>query len=316
MVFRVVDAEAIPLAGDVHQFLDRGQVGGGSLAHRHALALGQADVVAPLGLHPGENHLLVRGQIDVDRAERLDALRAADEPIARHPSRHLRGVRQLRLDLEQGGVRLLAERPRHGDHGAGLVGRGPVHDRAFGHVRHLLTPGQATVQDAGAPQDRRVRARDGPQLHALGRPAERRLQLRPASRLQDVAIGVGRDEIVPHSVGIKACSKVAAFGTGDPDVLRLGQTGVERVQWLAHVTSVFNIQYSAFSSQLSVFTPTERTVSFQFLVSSFQSIPTGGSAARLYTQTPLPVNALRAFPGNDRFCFDTHPPACYDPRMW
>ena len=153
---------------------------------------------------------------------------------------------------------------------------------------------------------------------ALGRPAERRLQLRPASRLQDVAIGVGRDEIVPHSVGVVASSEVAAFRAGDPDVLRLGEAGVERIQRLAHVTPVFNRSTveALRPRRLSVFTRPERTGRLPVSVSSFRSIPTGGSAARLYTQTPLPVNALRAFPGNDRFCFDTHPPACYDPRMW
>ena len=120
MVRRAVDAEAVPLAGDVHQRLDRGQVGGSALAHGHALALGQADVVAPLGLHPRPGsppRPPVRSMWIVLSGWTRCGLRL--EAVARHPRPTPPGdVGQLRLDLEQGGVRLLAERARHGEHGA------------------------------------------------------------------------------------------------------------------------------------------------------------------------------------------------------
>ena len=206
VVIGVMHAKAISLAGDIHEFLDHGQVGGGSFVHRHTLALSQANVVAPLGLHPGEDRLLVRDEVDVDRAQRLDALRAADKPVAPHPGRHLRGVGQLRLDLEQGSVRLHAERPRHGDHGR----RGP------GRARFQSTTGPLGTYATFWPQGkRRYRMLAPPRIGASGLgivlssarwAVQPNADFRCAQRAvcQDVAVGVGRNEIVPHSAGVVA----------------------------------------------------------------------------------------------------------------
>ena len=64
--------EAVSRAGlGVHR-VESGQIGRGSIAHDHAATLRQADVVAPFGLHRGQQGIFVGRQVADHRIPILD----------------------------------------------------------------------------------------------------------------------------------------------------------------------------------------------------------------------------------------------------
>ena len=109
VVARLVDAEAVALAGLGVHGVPGWQVGRGHRPHHHAFALGQAHVVAPLLLHAGQHCLRPLAQVQVNGAARLHRMAAA-QAVAGEDQVELGRVGQIRLHLEQrrrgGGHRL------------------------------------------------------------------------------------------------------------------------------------------------------------------------------------------------------------------
>ena len=98
-------------------------------SHGHALAPGEADVIAGLLLHACQDLFFVRGEIDQDRAGRLDRLWALHQPCLPQPIGH---------GVVQGGIWLEFE--CEGAQGVGVVCKGgqrlwqPNPNRALGDI--------------------------------------------------------------------------------------------------------------------------------------------------------------------------------------
>ena len=193
MVRRVVDTKTVACAGGVHQRLDRRQIGSRAGAHGDALALGQADVVAPFLLHARQDRLVVAGQVDVDGAERLDALRAALEPGGEQRRGHFRRVGQLRLDLEDADVPLQARLAQH-------------HEQRARHIR-------------GCPNPPPARAGRRPACRPTAAAAEARSNRRAAALSAQGRLGTAR-RAIPSRMRISAAPTGWFAGCGRSDARR------------------------------------------------------------------------------------------------
>ena len=169
-----------------NEALDRRQIGHCAGAHRHALAFGQADVVAPLGLHARQQRLVIGRQVYVDRTERLDTLRAGAKAVGGQLPGRVRAT-----PGRSGSIFSAAPRRAAGKRRATRPARpppvrpsAPIGQRPLGRIGQRLAPGQAAERQAGARPARRARPGDSPQTRAVRRPAECRLEGRPAAGLQ------------------------------------------------------------------------------------------------------------------------------------
>jgi len=128
---------------------------------------------APIeGRGGGDALHFVGGEVNMNCAQRLHALRTELKSVV--GQRFDQGLRvgKVGLDLEKSGMVLAARLAEHGQHSASLRSISPIYERPLGNIRQRLSPGKATIEDAGAGKNRRNRTGKRSENDAVSRPAE------------------------------------------------------------------------------------------------------------------------------------------------